>query len=251
MIALIILFFVVIINFIIIGICFSNIVVDIENLNFNSKNIKQVLTEDIEFYIKIYIFKVLRILTIKVYNTHLEILGIKINFNKLIYDIEDTGILFRKVKKIIRLIKDNKENINFENLKPKIKEFKMDLEISTENAILTSISILSISSTLSLLLKKYIEKYEKEKYYYRVTPKFTNTNDFSINLNFEMSFETLKILVFAYEIRELFVQNKIENKIKEQNILENSLQKLKILRRLGRIDQKRIIEKNVGNNIEN
>ena len=127
----------------------------------------------------------------------------------------------------------------------------MDLEISTENAILTSISILSISSTLSLLLKKYIEKYEKEKYYYRVTPKFTNTNDFSINLNFEMSFETLKILVFAYEIRELFVQNKIENKIKEQNILENSLQKLKILRRLGRIDQKRIIEKNVGNNIEN
>ncbi len=251
MIALIILFFVVIINFIIIGICFSNIVVDIENLNCNSKNIKQVLTEDIEFYIKIYIFKVLRILTIKVYNTHLEILGIKINFNKLIYDIEDTGILFRKVKKIIRLIKDNKENINFENLKPKIKEFKMDLEISTENAILTSISILSISSTLSLLLKKYIEKYEKEKYYYRVTPKFTNTNDFSINLNFEMSFETLKILVFAYEIRELFVQNKIENKIKEQNILENSLQKLKILRRLGRIDQKRIIEKNVGNNIEN
>ena len=47
MIALIILFFVVIINFIIIGICFSNIVVDIENLNCNSKNIKQVLTEDI------------------------------------------------------------------------------------------------------------------------------------------------------------------------------------------------------------
>jgi len=145
MIALIILFFVVIINFIIIGICFSNIVVDIENLNCNSKNIKQVLTEDIEFYIKIYIFKVLRILTIKVYNTHLEILGIKINFNKLIYDIEDTGILFRKVKKIIRLIKDNKENINFENLKPKIKEFKMDLEIIFESKRFLSLIISGVS----------------------------------------------------------------------------------------------------------
>lgn len=235
--ALIILFFIILM---IIGICFSSIVINIDKLNCNSNNVKKVLTEKIEFYIQIYFFKIFKIITIKVYNTHLEFLGIKIKFDKLIYEFEDTNRLFSKIKDFVSLIKNNRQSVDLENLKPNIKEFKMNLEISTENAILTSITTVSISTILSIILKKYVEKYNKEKHYYKIIPRFVNVNSFYISLNTKISFDTLKLLIFGYEVRKLIKQNTV---IQEQEngisrILDKNIEKLKIINRLGKINKK-------------
>ena len=79
-IALIILFFVTILEFFIILLFFSNIVLEIKDIECYSTNIKNIVLERAKINLQIYLFRKIKILNIKVFKTHLEILGLKISF---------------------------------------------------------------------------------------------------------------------------------------------------------------------------
>ncbi len=212
-IALIILFFVIILNLFIIILFFSNIVLNVTDAECYSTNIKSIVVERGKINLQIYLFNKIKILNIKVFKTHIEILGLKIDLKKF-YKFVDKEHIYRKSYQFYRFIKDNHTKINLKYLKPTINEFNMNLFFSTDNAIATSALTVSISTFISMILKKFIKKYKKEKYYYKVTPKYMNTYGFNFNLSSSISFSTINLFIFAYEFLRLLKTNTLFEKEK-------------------------------------
>lgn len=238
--ALIILFLVVIINFIIAILFFSNIVLNIEEADIYGTNIKDVSIEKSKINLQLYLFKKIKILNIKIFQNYFEVFGRKIFFEKL-YKFQDKAEIYSKIYEFIILIKDNYKQINFKNLKPVIKKFNMNLSLSTENAIVTSAITVSISTFISMILKKFIEKYSEEKYYYKINPKFINTNSFTINLSSDISFSTIKLLIFAYEFKKVInVTNELfeEKQNRILSAINRNIEVLKILNKVREINKR-------------
>ena len=83
--ALIILFFIIFIEVLLIGFLFSNVILSIEKINANSINrkITEVHLEKINIKLQIYIFKYFKVFNVKFYKNYFEILNIRINYEKI------------------------------------------------------------------------------------------------------------------------------------------------------------------------
>lgn len=197
---------VIIIEFIIISLVFSNITVKIEecDISYNENCIKGFYIQKLNISIQLYIFKILKILNIKIYKDYIEIFKLKIRFN--IFDkIKSQKNVYESIFRNLKLLKNNKDIINIKNLKPIITNFDLDLSFGTENPIFTIFSIPTISLIISILISNSIYKYDKEKYNYKITPKYLNYNNFSIDLSTTLSFSTLRLLLFVKEYKNALV----------------------------------------------
>jgi len=102
----------------------------------------------------------------------------KKNINKI--KIKDLG-----EKLDLKLInKNDKFNIKFrdlmEDLKMEIQKLDLKIEIGTENAMITALSVAGISTFLSIILKEQIK--DKEKQRFIVIPKYIDELVLKINV---------------------------------------------------------------------
>ena len=238
-IALIILFFVIILEFIILLLFFSNIVLEIKDVECYSTNIKNIVLERAKINLQIYLFRKIRILNIKVFKTHLEVLGLKISLKKL-YKFADKEHIYTNAYNFFKFIKSNYKEINFKYLKPDVDKFNMNLSFSTDNAISTSVLTFSISTFISLILKKFIKKYKKEKYYYKVTPKYINTYTFNVNFTSILSFSSINLCIFAYEFSHLIKTNTLfeKEKVTISSTFNRVLEVLRILNKVRELNER-------------
>lgn len=193
---LIILFFIILIDIVIIGLFFSRITINFQDCNVYSNNgIKNVVIDKMQIFIKIYLFNKIQIANIRLYKKYFKIYGIKIFYSKFFKLKKETII---KIIKFIKLtIGDNRLKIKY--LEPNIDSFKMNLTICTENAALTSIVTSMISSIIAIVLNRNIKKYDKEKYYYKVNPIYLNVNAFKFEFKSNIDFYAMNIIVFMYD----------------------------------------------------
>ena len=238
-IALIILFFVTILEFFIILLFFSNIVLEIKDIECYSTNIKNIVLERAKINLQIYLFRKIKILNIKVFKTHLEILGLKISLKKL-YKYADKEHVYGKLYEIFKFLKSNYKEINFKYLKPVIDNLDMNLSFSTDNAISTSALTFSIYTLISMRLKKFIKNYRKEKYYYKITPKYINTYSFNVNFTSSLSFSTINLFIFVYEVRHLIKENILfeKEKFTISSSFNRILEVLRILNKVRELNEK-------------
>lgn len=165
----------------ILGIIYSKIIVNIENLEVNSIN-KQINIDTMVISLEIKLYKIFKIVKIKFYKDYFKILGVKINYKKAL-KYETKNELTQKIYKFI-----NKNKIQLKNLKPNLEYFKFELNFGTEDVIITSILTAMFSGAMVLLLKKFVRKINKDDYSFKITPNYFNVNNFNVKFKSKINF---------------------------------------------------------------
>lgn len=193
---LILAFLLIILNIFIIGFLFSRISINIENYNVFSNSIFENITVDkMQISINLYLYKKIKILAIKFYKDYLKIGFIKIYYFKIIkYRKKIIDRIFKVTKLLL-----GRNRLTLKILEPNIESFNMNLSICSKNAAITSIASSLIGTTTSILLAKFVKKYDKEKIFYKIVPVYFNINGFRLEIKTKVNFNTLNILEFLYD----------------------------------------------------
>lgn len=193
---LILAFLLIILNIFIIGFLFSRISINIENYNVFSNSIFENITVDkMQISINLYLYKKIKILAIKFYKDYLKIGFIKIYYFKIIkYRKKIIDRTFKVTKLLL-----GRNRLTLKILEPNIESFNMNLSICSKNAAITSIASSLIGTTTSILLAKFVKKYDKEKIFYKIVPVYFNINGFRLEIKTKVNFNTLNILEFLYD----------------------------------------------------
>ena len=95
-------------------------------------------------------------------------------------------------QKIYKFIKKN--NIQIKNIKPQLEYFKFNLNFGTENAIITSVITATLSGVIVIILKKFVNNFNKEDYSFEITPNYFNMNTFRMELKSKMNFDVVELI---------------------------------------------------------
>lgn len=197
---LIISFIIILIQIFVISLFFSNIVLDIEecDISYNDNYQKKVDIKKLKVNVKIYLFKKIKILNIKIYKNYCEIFKMKINLNilKKLKDDNQSGFIY--------VIK------NIGKLNPKIKNVNLKIALGTEDTMITTFLIPIISTVLSLVISNYMEENMsnvkgESNYNFKIMPQYINTNNFNLNGSARISFDTFRTLFFIKKHSEIKV----------------------------------------------
>lgn len=188
--------FFIIINIFIIGLFISKITINIKNCNvFSNSGFEDIVIDKMQISINLYIYKLIKILSIKFYKDYLKIGFIKIYYYKI---LQYKKLIIKNTVTLTKLLL-GKNRLTLKILKPNIEVFHMNLSLCSKSAALTSISSSLIGTTTSILLSKFVKKYKKEKISYKIVPVYFNINGFKIDLKTKINFDTINIFVFLYD----------------------------------------------------
>lgn len=207
--------FLILFSFFALGFIFSSVNINVKQFDIHNKEkINDISFDNIEIIISIKLFKFLKLINIKINEEYIIFCGIKLKLNKL-YKIESKDKLVKDIFNITKIIKENYKEVDFNLVYPKLEKFNMKLNLGTENASITSFLIFIVSTFLTLILKKFIDKYDPKKYSYQIMPVYSNLNQFSLKLNTNIKFETINILIFLNKFINIKNNSIIDKKAKK------------------------------------
>lgn len=185
----------ILIQIFIIGICYSNIILNIRecDISYNVSLKNELCIEKFKINLEFFLFKKIRILKIKIYKNYCEILKMKIHFNFL-KELKDN-----KQKGTVFVLK------NIWKLDPEIKNINLYLKLGTENMMLTIFLVPTITTVLSGVISNYMKKYNKDisKCTLEIKPNYLDINQFKLNLSTKISFDTITTLFFINKHRKI------------------------------------------------
>lgn len=101
---------------------------------------------------------------------------------------------FNKIRKDFEL-----ENLKeIKRVKPKITFLNLDINIGTEDVLITSFLVFLISTFISIILPYTIKKYEKDKYNYQIKPIYENKNVYNIKFDGIFELKMVHIINIIY-----------------------------------------------------
>ena len=177
----------IILEIIILGLIYSKIIINIENLEINAIN-TQINVDTMLISIEIKLYKVLKVLKVKFYRYYFQIFGIKIYYRKAL-KYESKTEFSQKIYKFIK-----KNNIQIKNIKPELEYFKFNLNFGTENAIITSVITATLSGIIVIILNKFVNNFNREDYSFKITPNYFNMNNFRMELKSKMNFDVMELI---------------------------------------------------------
>lgn len=126
---LILAFLIVILNILIIGMLLSRVSINIENCNvLSNTGLENIIVDKMQISINLYLYKVIKVLSIKFYKEYFKIGFIKIYYYKIMKYKEEVIIKTANLTKL--LIGKNRLSLNV--LKPNIEEFYMNLSLCSK-----------------------------------------------------------------------------------------------------------------------
>ena len=148
------------------------------------------LKKNFLIYIEIYLFNKIKVYSYKIDNSNVDIIKEKNKIRKrkkkgkrnIKIEIKDAPIIFK--------------------LNPKINKLKMNIEIGTENVILTSYIVAIMGSTVSFILPYVSKKHIKEKYKYNICPNYKDGNIFKFNINCIFEIKMVHIINVIYLLKK-------------------------------------------------
>ncbi len=192
-IVLIILF---LISLIFLMLCLSDLEIEINKLYFDTHNKKHEKLKDYLFYIRLKLFDKITWVKIKIDNKKVNKIKKSKVLNSKIFDKFKTSY---NVKDII--LKNKKDIFSMNIIKEldiEIKQLDLEIELSIVDAILTSLSVPVISSIISIILSKNINKYNRNKYHYKITPLYEYKPALKIKLNCIINIKIVHIMNIIY-----------------------------------------------------
>lgn len=174
--------------FIILGLFFSKISIDICNLKLDNKSAK--INAEFLIKLKLKLYGLIPILTIKLNEIGINILGLKITYTKIF----ESKILEKIFKREIKKVKNNFKIESIKVLKPDLENINLKLSLGTESFLLTTILVFFVSTFLSFSLKNTIKKFDKEKYKYIIKPDFEEKNKLFLEMKGIFKIKTSNII---------------------------------------------------------
>ncbi len=177
----------------------SNIEIEIKDLYFSSIMKKNKKLKNYLLFIRLKLFGKLTILRVKIDNKKIsKMLESKILESKIFQKFNDSNkikeIILKNKKEILK-----KQNINYlKFLNIKIKKLILYMDISASNSILTSFAVAIIASLISIILAGNVQKYDKNKYKYKITPIYEYNPILKINLNCIIDVKIVHIINVIY-----------------------------------------------------
>lgn len=157
--------------------------IEIKNLKIGNKNIinKSRIKDKYEIKITLYFLKKIPILWFKLNNIKLRKIY---NSNQL------ENMNFKEIKKQVSFNK----NIFYIIKKIKISKINLQIDIGTENAILTSYIVAFLASVIGIALPHITEENKIEKCHYIINPIYQNKNEYYISLDSIISVKIVHII---------------------------------------------------------
>lgn len=184
---LIFLFIIFILEIIIFGLILSSITITIDNLKAETQN-NRIYVDGMIVRLDVKLYRIIKILSVKFYMHYFKVFGIKIYYQKALkYDSRK-----QLGKKFLEFLKKNK--IKIKNLHPEFEYFKFNLNFGTENAIITSFLTAIFSGTIVVVLRKFVKQFDEEKYSFKITPNFLNTNNFNMKFKTKINLKMLEVI---------------------------------------------------------
>ena len=197
---------IIIIQIIILGIIFSNLELDIDecDLSYNVEIPNKLKIKKLKVNIRLYLFKKINVLKIKIYKNYCVIFGIKFHFNvlkKLKNDDEFATWFILK---------------NIWKLTPEIKRINFEIILGTENILITTFLVPTFSTFLFSIISKNMklesnnsnketEVEKQSKCNLKIIPRYINTNNLSLKGSLQINFNTMKVVFFIKKHRALKV----------------------------------------------
>ena len=114
------------------------------------------------------------------------------------------------LEKIERNIPMNKQLELFKKLKLQVKQFNLELEIGTEDALITSFLVFFLSNLLALTLPHIIQAKQAEQYHYKIIPSYINQNLYKISFNCIIDVKMVHIIHIIYILLKKGISDKHE-----------------------------------------
>ena len=184
------LFIIFLITFFTILVTLSNIRIKVENFevgNMLSKKEKKKQKEKSEYKVEVslYFLGKIKWIATNLNNKKMENMYSKIQLEK---------IDFKKIRKDFEL-----ENLKeIKKVRPKIIFLDLEVNIGSEDVIITSFLVFLISTFISIILPYTIKKYEKDKYNYEVKPIYENKNVYNIKFDGIFELKMVHIINIIY-----------------------------------------------------
>lgn len=159
----------------------------IEKLTFSNINKEKKMKIEFLSYLEFYLFSKIRVFRLKIDKDKLKKAALKdklkkVNFEKL------------KIDKPLR-----KENIEaMKKIQIKLREFRLELEIGTENVLISSFLVTFFSTIISLFLTKTIKEFNEEDYSFRIKPIYIGENIVKMKFNCILSIKVVHIIYIIY-----------------------------------------------------
>ena len=167
----------------ILGILFIKIKVSAKKIDivFIRKNIK---TANYDINIGVYFLGFIKICNISIKNGYVKFLFIK----KSIDEINNSKVFLKNIK--LKFIKTSPKKMleNFKKIRFKLENLNLDLEVGTESVLFTSVLIGLLSTIISSSMQSYIEKFNKEKYKWKILPNFEERVLLNLNASLNLSY---------------------------------------------------------------
>lgn len=170
----------------ILGVVFFKIKIIANNLDleFIKKNIKKA---EYDIKIGLYFWGFIKIGSIKLSNGFVKFLFLKKSINEL----KNSNIYLKNIKTKIDKIPKRKMFEDFKKINFKLENLKFDLELGTDSVVVTSVLIGIISAIISSSMQVYIEKFNKEKYKWKILPNFEEKFFINLNASLELSYSPI------------------------------------------------------------
>lgn len=177
-------FFIILI--LILGIIFLEVKITVNSIDLElfRRDLKRA---EYEIKIQLYFLGFIKLFSIKILNGVIEFLFFKININKVL----KSKLYINKFKSKFDNMSKKKMLENFKKIRFKLENLNFDLKLGTDSIVLTSMLVGILSGIISSSMQAYIEKYNKEKYYWRILPNFEENLFVKLNASLKLSYSPL------------------------------------------------------------
>ena len=199
---LIFIVFIIFIQIFIIGLIFSKINVDVKKVDITYN--KKLYVNDLGILIYIYVLNKIKIVKIKFYKDYLQILGLKLQYRfikKFKFARNAYNNLNKKFFKILR----NRRKLDMQTLNLEVNKCNLFLKLGTMSQVLTIFSIPLISTIITFFLRNSTNNDNIKKYSYKIIPEYSGRNIFNIKLDTNFEFETIKLIIFLKNLKNLIL----------------------------------------------
>lgn len=169
----------------IVMILLSTLQVKLEDIIVSNDNKQKKLNYKYTIYFQLYLFNKIKWLGIRIDETKIKKLNTtlkKINIKQ----VKDTLPSKQESKQLLK------------KLQIEVSLFGLQMQIGTEDVIITSALVGGISALLGIGLSKVIKKYEKQKYHYQIEPIYKNINIINLKLNCIIQVKLVHIIYIIY-----------------------------------------------------
>ena len=176
----------------VLAISMSTLQVKVEQIEITNQNANSKLEYNYQFKIQLYLCNKLKWFSIsmtkeKLENSNWKKKLKKMNWKKLKKEMPKQRIDTKIVQKIL----------------PELTEFHLQLELGTQDILLTSAIITILASGLGIGLGKLIKKYQPSKHQYQITPLYIDKNVIKLSLNCIIQVKMVHIIYITSKLLKI------------------------------------------------